>query len=65
MATVAERIAEIQAILEAGVSQVSYGGTTTTYDFAQLRAELRRLQSADDDEPNRRPAAASVFLGGF
>jgi hypothetical protein len=65
MATVAERIAEIQAILEAGVSSVSYGGTTTTYDFEQLRAELRRLQSADDETPNRRPAAASVHLGGF
>lgn len=65
MATVAERIAELQAILEAGVSQVSYGGTTTTYDFESLRAELRRLQSADDSTPNRRPVAASVHLGGF
>jgi hypothetical protein len=63
--TTAERITEIQKILEAGVAEVSYGGTTTKYDFDQLRAELRRLQSADEDTPNRRPVAASVFLGGF
>lgn len=66
MATIAERIAEIDAILEAGATQVSYAGTTTVYDFDQLRAERRRLQQENTETtPNSRPVASNIFLGGF
>lgn len=61
----AARIAEIENILAAGVTSVSYGGTTTTYDFPSLRAELRRLQLGDETQPSKRPVASSINLGGF
>lgn len=39
MATVAERIAAIDSILESGVSSHTVDGTTTQYDIESLRKE--------------------------
>lgn len=58
-----KRIAEIEEILRAGASQVSFDGTTVTFDFDQLRRELRQLESEDRLRKGRRPVAASIKLG--
>lgn len=60
-----ERIAEIQEILRTGASSVSTDGTSVHYDFDQLRQELRELMAEDLVHKGRRPAAASIYLGGF
>lgn len=65
MADHSERIAEIQEILRAGASSVTTDGTTVSYDFDELRRELRQLMAEDDAHKKRRPVAASIYLGGF
>lgn len=57
------RIAEIEAILRNGASQVSTDGTSVSYDFDALRKELRLLRAEDDRQKHRRPVAASINLG--
>ncbi|MGC3968944.1 MAG: hypothetical protein QM775_16705 [Pirellulales bacterium] len=59
------KIDAIDAALAEGVTTVSYGGTTTTYDLATLVAERRRLQSLLTETPNPRPVSFGVYLGGF
>ena len=41
--TVAERISEIDAILQAGTSRVRHGDRDVQYDLAELRKERSRL----------------------
>lgn len=65
MADNSVRIAQIQAILRAGATSVSIDGRTVTYDFAELRRQLRELQAEDDTFRGRRPAASTINLGGF
>ena len=60
-----KRIAEIREVLRAGATSVSTDGTSVTFDFDELRRELRELEAADDLKKGRRPAAASIYLGGF
>jgi len=57
------RIAEIRKILEAGATSVTTDNTTVTFDFDQLRKELRRLLDEDPAYRGRRPVAASIKLG--
>ena len=65
MADHTKRIAEIREILRAGATTVSTDGTSVTFDFNQLRKELRELMATDDLQKGRRPVAASIHLGGF
>jgi hypothetical protein len=44
--TVAERIAEIDAILQAGTSMVRHGDRVIQYDLAELRKERASLLSS-------------------
>lgn len=60
-----ERIAEIEEILTSGVSSHSVDGTSTTFDHASLRKELRRLRASLPEGKARRPRAARIHLGGF
>lgn len=46
MATIAERIAAIDAILESGVASHTVDGTTTQYDIESLRKERSILIDA-------------------
>lgn len=62
MADHSVRIAEIQETLRSGVSSVSTDGTTTTFDLASLRKELRQLMAEDDVHRGRRPAVSSINL---
>lgn len=59
------RIRDIREILATGAKSVTVDGTTVTYDFAELRRELRELMAEDDAQGGRRPAASSIYLGGF
>jgi len=65
MADNSARIAEIEAILQAGAVSVTIDGVSVTYDFDTLRSELRKLRQADDVEKSRRPTSTTVRLGGF
>jgi hypothetical protein len=65
MADNADRIAEIRAILRGGATTVKTEGVEVSYDFDQLRAELRELMADDDDQRGRRPVASRFNLGGF
>lgn len=56
------RIAEIEAILESGVTSSNIDGTQETTDFAQLRLELSRLRATDTTQRVRRPRLSSVNL---
>lgn len=60
-----KRIREIREILRAGASSVSSDGTSVSFDFAQLRQELRQLEADDDSHAGRRPVASSIYLGGL
>jgi len=59
------KIAELQAILQAGANSVSVDGTTVSYDLAEVRRQLRELMANDRTQSGRRPVAASINLSGF
>ena len=65
MADNSVKIAELQAILQAGASNVSVDGTSVSYDLAEVRRQLRELMASDNTQKGRRPVAASINLGGF
>lgn len=62
MADHSARIAEIQEFLRTGASSVTTDGTTTTFDLASLRKELRQLMADDDVHRGRRPTVSSINL---
>lgn len=62
MADHTTRITAIQTILRTGARSVSVDGVNVTYDFEELRNELRQLMSEDDTHKGRRPVAARLDL---
>jgi polyphosphate kinase len=65
MADNSARIAELEAILQSGVSSYTNDGTTVSHDLGEVRKELRRLRAEDDTVGNKRPQSFTVNLGGF
>jgi hypothetical protein len=59
------RIAAIRAILRSGVRSTTVDGVTTVLDHDTLRKELAQLIGEDESLHDRRPRAASIYLGGF
>lgn len=59
------KIAELQAILQAGASSVAVDGTNVAFDLAEVRQQLRELMASDQTNAGRRPVASSINLGGF
>lgn len=60
---IADQIAELEAILDAGASEVTVDGQRVRYDLDSVRrrlAELRRQQDA-----TKRPRASQIDLSGF
>lgn len=51
---IAERIEELERLLESGVSSVSTDGTSTTFDLQSARRELDRLRNEYAGRPRRR-----------
>ncbi len=62
MSTDAE-IAELEAILNTGVSSVFVDGQKVTYDLQAVRRRLLELKRQQD--PACRPPTATINLGGF
>jgi len=62
MADNSERIAEIQNVLRSGAKKTTVDGVSVEYDFAALRAELRRLMADDDIYRGRRPVVSTINL---
>lgn len=48
MADNSVKIAELEAILQAGASRVVVDGHDVTYDFAEIRRQLAELKRTDD-----------------
>ncbi len=65
MADNSAKIAELEAILETGATTVKVDGQEIVRDLNVVRAELRRLQAADDTDKNRRPVTSRINLSGF
>jgi hypothetical protein len=65
MADNAQKIADLEAITQAGVDRVTTDGVTVDFDQAAAREELRRLRAADDAQKGRRPVIATINLGSF
>lgn len=66
MANNTAKIAELEAILQAGETSTTIDGTTTTVDLNVIRQQLNELRANDDDEANRlrKPTVATICLGG-
>lgn len=60
-----ERIRELREILRSGVKRIVVDGVVTEYDLAVIRKELDNLIQEDSQQRNRRPRAATIYLGGF
>jgi hypothetical protein len=65
MADNAQKIADLEAITQAGVDRVTTDGVTVDFDQAAAREELRRLRATDDAQKGRRPVIATINLGNF
>jgi hypothetical protein len=65
MANNAVAIAQIQALLNTGATQVIVDGQTVTISPASLRKRLRLLMASDDTNAGRRPLVSTVNLGGY
>lgn len=65
MADNSAKIAKLQAILDAGASNVAVDGTNVGFDLDEVRRQLRELNESDNTQKGRRPVAASINLGGF
>ena len=64
MADNSERIAEIEALLQSGVTSVNVDGVLVTIDPTSLRQELANLRGSDDTQRGRRPVLTSIDLSG-
>lgn len=62
MADHSAKIAEIQNLLRAGARNVSVDGVNVTYDFDELRRQLRLLMAEDDSLRGRRPLVGRIDL---
>lgn len=62
MADNSVQIARIQKILRNGVRTVVVDGVTTTFDFEELRRQLRELMASDDTHRGRRPVISTIDL---
>lgn len=65
MADNTQRIADIRAILQTGVTSTNVDGTQVTLDLDQLRRELLQLVREDDSQRRRKPRLSSVNLSGL
>lgn len=60
-----EELDQIEAKLSSGVTSVTVDGTTTQINHEYLRKRANDLRKRITAENTRRPAASSIYLGGF
>lgn len=65
MANNTARIAELEAILQGGVTTITVAGTTTTADLNVIRQQLAELRRTDDSQVSRKPRIATIDTGGL
>lgn len=58
----ADQIAQLESILDAGASRVTTDGVTVQYDLEEIRRRLAKLQNELDQ--TKRPRLASIDLSG-
>lgn len=59
------KIAELEALIQGAATRVTTDGTTTDFDLARAREELRRLREQDNTQRGRRPVISTINLSGF
>ena len=64
VASVAERIAEIDAILAAGLASVTFGDRVVVYNLGELRKERDRLLASQAATAGGSQFRRVVFKGG-
>lgn len=65
MANNTAAIRRIREILQSGATSVTLpSGTSVTYDFDQLRLELKDLIANDDNASGKRPVVTRINLSG-
>ena len=57
-----DRIAELEQLLESGVSTIMTDGTQTVFDTRSARKELRKLKALTTAGQANRPASARIKL---
>lgn len=65
MADNSARIAELEALLQSGVTSTSINGTTTTVDLSEIRRQLDILRRTDDTQAGNKPRMSSIRVGGL
>lgn len=65
MADNTAKIAELEAILDAGVTTINVEGTVTTIDLNVIRQQLRDLRATDDTQKTRKPRIATLDVSGL
>jgi len=61
--SIADRIIELEAILDAGGRAITTDGLKVEYDLAEVRRRLGELRAQND--PTARPRIGQVDLSGF
>lgn len=61
-AEIAEAIAALESLLNAGTQSVSVDGTSVNFDMAEVRRRLRELYAMQDQAAVKRPVVATVRL---
>lgn len=61
---IAAKIAELEAVLQSGVTTININGTVTTVDLNVIRQQLANLRQQSTTERSRKPRIASIYLGG-
>lgn len=65
MADNTAKIAELEAILQQGITSISVAGTTTQIDLNVIRQQLRDLRATDDTQATRKPRIATLDVSGL
>ena len=65
MADNTAKIAELEAILQSGVTTITIAGTTTQIDLNVIRRQLQDLRATDDTQAARKPRIATLDVSGL
>ena len=65
MADNTEKIAELDAVLQAGTKSTMVDGVSVTMDLEAIRRERDRLIASDDMRASDRPRVVGFNLGSF
>ena len=65
MADHSAKIAELEEILQSGVTTVVVDGTTTTVNLDVIQRQLNELRQSNTATADRRPRLSSIQMGGL